>query len=266
MGTGQRKQRISQGGGTVKNGDKTREELLNEMMELRQRNVELEKSEFQCRQVKNKLRDSEKMYRTLYDENPSMYFTVDAGGVVISINNFGAEQLGYKVGELVGQSVMKVIYEDDKKPLFQQIAECLQEPGHIATKELRKVRKDGSLLWVKEVARAVNAVEGNIVLIVCKDITERKRAEEELRKSEARYQDLVENARDVIFSLSLDRRITFLNPAFETITGWRREEWLDRDFMLLIHPDDLNITQAVPNLTSINPKKSKYQQKNSLHI
>ncbi len=47
----------------MKNGDITKEELLNEMMELRQRNAELEKSELQCRQVENKLRDSEKLYR-----------------------------------------------------------------------------------------------------------------------------------------------------------------------------------------------------------
>ncbi|VVB91877.1 Methanogenesis regulatory histidine kinase FilI [uncultured archaeon] len=229
----------------MKNGDITKEELLNELAELRQRNAELEKSELQCQQVESKLRDSEKLYRALYDENPSMYFTVDAGGKILSINNFGAEQLGYKVGELVGQSVLRVVYEDDKKILFRQIAECLQEPGHIATNELRKVRKDGSLLWVKEVARAVSAVEGNIVLIVCEDITERKRAEEELRKSEARYQNLIENARDVIFTVSLDRKITFLNPAFETITGWRREEWLGEDFTLLIHPDDLHLTNEI---------------------
>jgi PAS domain S-box-containing protein len=229
----------------VKNGDITKEELLNEIMELRQRNAELEKSGLQCRQVESKLRDSEKLYRALYDENPSIYFTVDAGGKILSINNFGAEQLGYKVGELIGQSVFEVIYEDDKKILLRQIAECLQEPGHIATKELRKVRKDGSLLWVKEVARALSVADGNIVLIVCEDITERKRAEEELRKSEARYQNLIENARDVIFTVSLDRKITFLNPAFETITGWRREGWLGEDFTLLIHPDDIHITDEI---------------------
>ena len=224
----------------MKNRDKTREELLNEMMELRQRNAELEKSELQCRQVENKLRDSEKLYRALYEENPSMYFTVDAGGIVLSINNFGAEQLGYKVGELVGQSVLKVIYEDDKKTLFQQIAECLQEPGHIATKELRKVRKDGSLLWVKEVVRAVSDVEGHIVLIVCEDITERKRTEEALLQSEEKYRILVDNIQDGVFLLQ-DAKFQFVNESFSRMTGYTVEEIIGKDFRELIAPEHLQI-------------------------
>ncbi len=224
----------------MKNGDKTKEELLNEMMKPRQRNAELEKSELQCRQVKNKLRDSEKLYRALYEENPSMYFTVDAGGIVLSINNFGAEQLGYKVGELVGQSVMKVIYEDDKRTLFQQIAECLQEPGHIATKELRKVRKDGSLLWVREVVRAVSAVEGNIVFIVCEDITERKRTEEALSQSEEKYRILVDNIQDGVFLLQ-DAKFQFANEAGARMVGYTAKEIIGKDFREFVAPEHLEM-------------------------
>jgi PAS domain S-box-containing protein len=241
MGTGQRKQWISQrGGGTVKNGDITKEELLNEMMELRQRNAELEKSELQCRQVESKLRDSEKLHRALYDENPSIYFTVDAGGKILSINNIGAEQLGYKVGELIGQSILRVIYEDDKKILFRQIAECLQEPGHIATKELRKVRKDGSMLWVKEVVRAVSAVEGNIVLIVCEDITERKRTEEALLQSEEKYRILVDNIQDGVFLLQ-DTKFHFVNEAAARMVGYTVEEVIGKDFREFVAPEHLEM-------------------------
>ena len=51
--------------------------------------------------------------------------------------------------------------------------------------ELRKVRKDGSMLWVRETARAVPRVNGPIVLIACEDITERKRDEVALRQAQA---------------------------------------------------------------------------------
>lgn len=60
-----------------------------------------------------------------------------------------------------------------------------------------------------------------------------------LRSSEERYRTLVESARDVIYTLSVEGTITSLNPAFETLTGWSRAEWLGKSFVPLIHPDDL---------------------------
>src|SRR5437016_5105044 len=60
-----------------------------------------------------------------------------------------------------------------------------------------------------------------------------------LRESEQRYRNLVDTARDVIYTLSLDGKIKSLNPVFETITGWPRAEWIGREFPLLVHPDDL---------------------------
>src|SRR5438034_9712202 len=60
-----------------------------------------------------------------------------------------------------------------------------------------------------------------------------------LRESEQRYRNLVDTARDVIYTLSLDGKIKSLNPVFETITGWSRAEWIGREFFPLIHSDDL---------------------------
>lgn len=60
-----------------------------------------------------------------------------------------------------------------------------------------------------------------------------------VRESEQRYRSLVENARDVIYTLSTDGRITALNPAFQTITGWSRVDWIGKFFGPLVHPDDL---------------------------
>ncbi len=60
-----------------------------------------------------------------------------------------------------------------------------------------------------------------------------------LRESERRYRDVVETARDVIYTLSTDGTIRSLNPAFETITGWPRTEWIGKPFAPLVHPADV---------------------------
>jgi len=121
---------------------------------------------------------SEARYRMFYEDNPSIFFTVDVGGTVLSVNQYGAETLGYTSAELVGKSVLQVIHEDDRQAAQRQLAGCAQNPGAIANNEFRKVRRDGSILWARGAVRAVQVAEGGTVfLIVCEDITELKQAE-----------------------------------------------------------------------------------------
>ncbi len=228
--------------------------------------------------IKKQLIDESGLYRALYEESPSVYFTVDADGKILSINRFGAEQLGYTVEELTGQLIFKVIYEDDKEIILQQIAECLQNPECIATREFRKVRKDGTILWVKEVARAIRVPDcGIVILIVCEDITERKKMEEALRKaydeleirvrertaelartnealqaeiaerrqaeerireSEERYRNLIELTTDIIYLSDKEGNNMFLNDAGYRILEAKPEEIIGQTWLKWLHPDD----------------------------
>ncbi len=130
------------------------------------------------------LRDSEAQWREVFEHNPVMYFMVDADGTVLSVNTFGATQLGYPISELLGQTVLKVFFEEDRDRVRNNVAVCLDNIGQTHSWEIRKVRKDGSALWVRENAKAVRRQNNRlIVLIACEDITERKEAENALRQS-----------------------------------------------------------------------------------
>ena len=124
------------------------------------------------------LRASEERYRALYDETPTMYFTLATDGTVRSVNRFGAEQLGYQAEELIGHSVLNIVHEDDKEAVSTSLSECLATPETTKHWEFRKVRKDGRIIWVQETARVGQSSLGETVLLVtCEDITAQKQAE-----------------------------------------------------------------------------------------
>jgi PAS domain S-box-containing protein len=197
------------------------------------------------------LRESEARYRALYNDNPSMYFTVDAAGTVLSVNQFGAQALGYTDAELVGQPVLKVIHAEDWEAARQQLALCVRNPSKLVKGEIRKVHRDGSVLWVRESARAVRDPDGRTVsLIVCEDITERKRAETSLKEGEARLQEALTAGKVMAFE-------------WDAVTGQSRHSGnADRilglaegsRFLSQVHVDDrVNLKAHIRGLSPGNP-------------
>lgn len=132
------------------------------------------------------LLEAVKQWQQVFEHNPVMYFMVDPAGTVINVNTFGAAQLGYTTAELIGRSVLDVFFEEDRDVVRACVALCLETVDQSHTWEIRKVRKDGSVLWVRENAKAMLRADGGpIVLVACENITERKEAENALRQSEA---------------------------------------------------------------------------------
>jgi PAS domain S-box-containing protein len=146
-------------------------------------------AELERKRAQEALQKSQERYRVLYDEAPLMYFTVDAHLRILSVNKFGANMLGYTNEELVGMSAMIVVDPDDQEIFCREIEACFTSMNQASQKIFRKVKKDGTRLWVRETSRSiVGPNQQQMLLLACEDITEQKRVEGALEKSEKQLQ------------------------------------------------------------------------------
>ena len=190
------------------------------------------------KRAEEELRKSEEQWRDVFENNPTMYFMVDAAGIVLAVNPFGAEQLGYKVDELAGQTVLKVFYEQDRDASQEQFAVCLKELGNSFSLELPAIRNDGSMLWVRETARAVLRDNGPIVLIACEDITDRKQAQQKLQSQEMELRQILDLTPQLVAVFGPNGERLYANRMALDYLGISLGEWRQRIIGSEVHPDD----------------------------
>lgn len=191
--------------------------------QLTRSNAQLRVEIAERKEAENALRESEHRYRALYDDNPTMYFTVNAEGIVLSVNRFGASQLGYTPEELRNRSVFQIIAPSDIPLVRHHFGLLLRNPSEPGHWRFRKVRKNGSLLWVQETARVVRSHQGDsLVLIVCEDVTERKDAEKALLL--ARFS--IDRSPDAIFWSTEDAKLLDVNEAACHLLGYSKKKLL----------------------------------------
>ncbi|MEZ5198816.1 MAG: PAS domain S-box protein [Bacteroidales bacterium] len=178
--------------------------------------------------ILDRLIKSEERYIDLYDNSPDMFFSVDTRGKVLSVNKTGAEQLGYTKDELVGKLVWPVVHKDDLKFVKQKIAEIVKTKSLRSELEFRKVRKDGSELFVHERTQLLFGPQGKIteIRINCRDITARKVIQDALLKEEEKYRTLTENLNIGIYRTSPQKNGHFIevNPALLKMFGYKTKD------------------------------------------
>jgi PAS domain S-box-containing protein len=156
--------------------------------------VSVNRDNTEYRKVVDALISSEKRYQDLYDSAPDMYFSISKDGMVRSVNRTGSEYLGYRKEELFGNYVWKVIHPDDLrfvKDSIEKIFESKTDTGEI---EFRKIKKDGTVIWVIERTHLILNDKGEPVelFINCRDITDRKKNEELVHQQKELYRAMFE--------------------------------------------------------------------------
>ena len=151
-----------------------------------------------------------------------------------------ARMFGYGSGEMVGKHVDIVNAPTEKTPTETRISivDVLKETGEWHG-EVRNIKRDGTHFWCSANVSLFDHPEyGKVMVSVHADITEHKKAEELLRKSELRYRSLTDNVLDTssvgIFILDSDFHVVWVNQALERCFGLRREEIIGKDKRQLI--------------------------------
>jgi PAS domain S-box-containing protein len=186
------------------------------------------------RRSEEALRASEARYRALVESSPDG-IGIHQDGRVVFINPAGARLLGAQgPDELVGKPAMDLLHPDYREVVRERIQRSLAE-GQPAPPLMEKfIRLDGTVIDVEVTAVPIMWEGRPAMQVVFRDITERKRMEEELKASEERYRDLFENANDGIYILDRAGRIVSFNRKAEELTGYTFEEVRGQPYTLLV--------------------------------
>jgi diguanylate cyclase (GGDEF)-like protein/PAS domain S-box-containing protein len=216
----------------------TNTELIQEISCLNQRIRELELSEAECKRASEALRKSEEYFRVITQNSSDIIFIVDGLGTITYASPSVERFLGYKPDELIGKRSLDLILSDDKPKAAENFGRALLTK-EIAIPDVFRIRhKDGTERILEGFGNNLldNPVVAGFVMNV-RDVTNRRKTEEALHKSEERYRQLVENASDIVFTTDSAGRVAFVNPAVIRITGYEEEEVIGKQYTILIRPD-----------------------------
>jgi len=196
------------------------------------------------KRVQDALRESEERYRDLVENSRELICTHDLNGLILSANPAAAENLGYKLDDLVGKMSIRDILAPEGRHQFDEYMARVLRDG--ATGGIMIVERSSGEQRLWEFYNSVRreGVSTPVVRGMARDITEGKRAEAALRQSEERYRELFENAKDAIYVHDLSGRYVSLNLAAEKLSGYASDEIIGKHFSNFVAPRDLKYVRT----------------------
>ena len=206
--------------------------------------------------IVNTLYETGKRYQILFENAPDAIFITDSESGVISDANPAASKLLLRPHhEIVGLHQTKLhppVKKDDSTKIFNIQVERSRQKKKVQPVEQVILRSDGMEVPVEIVAKTANLGDKSILQGIFRDITERKAAEEALKKSEKKFRTLVSNIPDVTWTSNFEGDTVFISPNVERVYGYSPQEIYeqgDRLWLKRIHPDDFgHVQQAYVDL------------------
>ena len=192
-------------------------------------------------------RAAEARFRVMFEQAALGAVLVDArDGRIVESNARFAEMVGRSPAALEGQDPLQFTHPDDVAQSRAGMARLLA--GEVSSLKLvkRYRRPDGATVWASLSGAPVQ--EGlqrpALCLVLVEDITERREIEERLRISQERHRLIAQNAIDVIVTLDIDGRYTYVSPSVEKLCGYRVDEVMRQSLDQLLTPASSQTVQA----------------------
>jgi diguanylate cyclase (GGDEF)-like protein/PAS domain S-box-containing protein len=136
--------------------------------------------------------------------------------------------------------LLTMIHPGDYQRVINESIQCVETLSAWHS-EFRMILKDGHIIWIEAYDTPIREADGTIVWTgYGNDITQRKSYETALNESESKFRAFVENANDIIYSLSLDGLLTYVSPNWTEILGHPLSDVIGRNFDQFVHPDDVS--------------------------
>ncbi len=186
------------------------------------------------KRIRESLKQSEERYRDLFENANDIIYLHDLEGNFISINQTGEKIFGYSHAEAMKLNIKEIVAPEDFQKAQENIAAKLT--GKSTTSyELCCIRKDGKRVSFEVNSRIIYE-DGKPVAVqgIARDINDRKKAEEERDR-------LYNVSNDLLATIGFDGKLIHINPAWEKILDYRKDELIGKSISDITHPDDLSI-------------------------
>ena len=175
------------------------------------------------------LKKSEEYYRELTMNSSDVVFIVDGQGNITYVSPSIERFTGYRPDEMIGKNSLCFIVPGDQVRAVESFKGALRTRDVSLSNSMRLLHKNGTELVMEGFGKNLlhNPAIGGFVMNI-RDVTEHKRAVEELRESERKYKILAEKMSDIVWIADMNLRLVYISPSVEKVLGFSQEEQLAR--------------------------------------